>query len=340
MPQSAENVLKDLEAGRYAPVYFLQGEEPYFIDKIAGFIEKNALSEAEKGFNQMVMYGKDVDITAILNNARRYPMMAERQVVIVKEAKDIQDLNRQEGQTMLENYVKNPSPSTVLVFCHKYKTLDGRKALPKVLDKHAILVTTKKLYDNQVPDWINTYVMSKGFTIERKAAFMLTEFIGNDLERLANEIDKVLINFQEKIQLDAALIQKYVGISKEYNVFELQKALTVRDVLKANKIVQYFESNPKNHPVIPMIAMLFSFYSKLLLIHHSGERSEGGVAKLLKINPFFAKEYLLALQKYSLPVVIRNINFLRQADLQSKGVDSGGMTEGQLLKELVFKLMH
>ena len=340
MPQSAEKVLKDLEAGRYAPVYFLQGEEPYFIDRISGFIEKNALSEAEKGFNQMVMYGKDVDITAILNNARRYPMMAERQVVIVKEAKDIPDLNRQEGQALLESYIKNPSPSTVLVFCHKYKTLDGRKALPKILDKHAILVTTKKLYDNQVPDWINTYVLSKGFTIERKAAFMLTEFIGNDLERLANEIDKVLINFQEKIQLDAALIQKYVGISKEYNVFELQKALTVRDVVKANKIVQYFESNPKNHPVIPMVAMLFGFYSKLLLIHHSGERSEGGVAKLLKINPFFAKEYLLALQKYSLPVVIRNISFLRQADLQSKGVDSGGMTDGQLLKELVFKLMH
>ena len=340
MAQTADSVLKDLKAGRYAPVYFLQGDEPYFIDKIAGYIEKNALSESEKGFNQMVMYGKDVDVTAILNNARRYPMMSERQVVIVKEAKDIQDINRQEAQTMLENYVKKPLPSTVLVICHKYKTLDGRKSLTKTLDKHAVFVTTKKLYDNQVPDWITGYVTELGFTIDRKAAFMLTEFIGNDLERLSNEIDKVVINFQEKIQIDAALIQKYVGISKEYNVFELQKALAVRDVVKANRIVQYFEANPKNHPVIPMIAMLFNYFSRLLLIHHSGERSEGGVAKLLKINPFFAKEYLLALQNYNLPTVIRNISFLRQADLQSKGIDSGGMTEGQLLKELVFKLLH
>jgi DNA polymerase-3 subunit delta len=340
MAQTAESVLKDLKAGRYAPVYFLQGDEPYFIDQLSAYIEKHALTEAEEGFNQVVMYGKDADVTAILNNARRYPMMAERQVVIVKEAKDIQDLNKQEGQAILENYVKNPMPSTVLVFCHKYKTLDGRKALTKTLDKHAVLVTTKKLYDNQIPDWISTYVTSTGFTIDRKAAFMLTEYIGNDLERLTNEIQKVLINFEEKIQIDAALIQKYVGISKEYNVFELQKALAVHDVLKANRIVQYFESNPKNHPVIPVIAMLFSFYSRLLLIHHSGERSDAGVARLLKINPFFAKEYLVAMQKYSLPVVIRNIGFLRQADLQSKGIDSGGMTEGQLLKELVFKLMH
>lgn len=340
MAQTADNVLKDLKAGRYAPVYFLQGDEPYFIDKIAGYIEKHALSEAEKGFNQMVMYGKDVDMAAVLNNARRFPMMADRQVVIVKEAKDIQDLNKQDGQTMLENYIKNPQPSTVLVFCHKYKTLDGRKSIAKLLDKHAIFVSTKKLYDNQVPDWISQYVADTGFTIERKAAFMLSEYIGNDLERLANEIDKVLINFQEKVQIDASLIQKYVGISKEYNVFELQKALSVRDVVKANRIVQYFESNAKNHPVIPMIAMLFGFYSKLLLIHHSGERSEAGVAKLLKVHPFFAKEYMIAVQHYSFPLVIRNISFLRKADLQSKGIDSGSLTEGQLLKELIFKLIH
>lgn len=340
MAQTADSVLKELKAGRYAPVYFLQGDEPFFIDKIAGYIEKHALSETEKGFNQMVMYGKDVDMAAVLNNARRFPMMADRQVVIVKEAKDIQDLNKQDGQTMLENYVKNPQPSTVLVFCHKYKTLDGRKSITKMLDKHAVFVSTKKLYDNQVPEWISQYVADTGFTIERKAAFMLSEYIGNDLERLANEIDKVLINFQEKVQIDASLIQKYVGISKEYNVFELQKALSVRDVVKANRIVQYFESNARNHPVIPMIAMLFGFYSKLLLIHHSGERSESGVAKLLKVHPFFAKEYMIAVQNYSFPLVIRNIGFLRKADLQSKGIDSGSLTEGQLLKELVFKLIH
>jgi DNA polymerase-3 subunit delta len=337
---SPESVLQEIKAGRLAPVYFLQGDEPYYIDQIADYIEKNVLNETEKGFNQMVLYGKDAPMAIILNQARRFPMMSERQVVIVKEAQDIPDLGREEGKKLIESYVKNPLPSTILVFCHKYKTLDGRSALAKVIDKHAVLINTKKLYDNQLPDWIEQYVKSTGNAIDSKAAFMLAEYIGNDLARLANEVQKLLLNFKEKVTIDSALIQKYVGVSKEYNTFELQKALAIRDVVKANQIILYFEGNPKNNPVILVIAFLFSYYSKLLLLHHQQAYQEAAVAKVLGLHPFVAKEYLPALRNYPPHKVIENIGWIQQADLQSKGVVGGSMSDGQILKELVFRLMH
>ena len=340
MAISAESILSDLKKNKYAPVYFLQGEEPYFIDLISDYIEANALSESEKGFNQVVMYGKDAEVNKILTNARRYPMMAERQVVIVKEAQEIPDINKEEGQALLESYLKNPLPSTILVFAHKYKTLDGRKSLAKTVKDKAVLLTTKKLYDSAVPDWISNYVKSRGFGIDIKATQMLTDFIGNNLSSLTNEINKILINFKEKTTIDAAMVQKFVGISKEYNVFELQRALGTRDVVKANQIVNYFEANPKSNPIIPVIALLFSFYSKLLLVHHAKDKSEKGIAAALKLNPYFVKEYLLAARNYPIHKVIDNIHHVKKADLQSKGIDSPSMAEGQILRELVFKLMH
>ncbi len=340
MAISAESILSDLKKNKYAPVYFLQGEEPYFIDLISDYVEANALSESEKGFNQVVMYGKDAEVNKILTNARRYPMMAERQVVIVKEAQEIPDINKEEGQALLESYLKNPLPSTILVFAHKYKTLDGRKSLAKTVKDKAVLLTTKKLYDNAVPDWISNYVKSRGFGIDIKATQMLTDFIGNNLSSLTNEINKILINFKEKTTIDAAMVQKFVGISKEYNVFELQRALGTRDVVKANQIVNYFEANPKSNPIIPVIALLFSFYSKLLLVHHAKDKSEKGIAAALKLNPYFVKEYLLAARNYPIHKVIDNIHHVKKADLQSKGIDSPSMAEGQILRELVFKLMH
>jgi DNA polymerase-3 subunit delta len=341
MAVTAEQVLQDLKAGKYAPVYFLQGDEPYYIDQIVNHIENKLLSETEKGFNQMVMYGKDVEISAVLNNARRFPMMGERQVVIVKEAKDISDLGKKEAQQMLEAYVKNPLPSTVLVFAHKYKTLDGRSSLAKTLDKHALLVTTKKLYDNQLPDWVSNYVKEQGHAVDRKAATMLAEHVGNDLERLTNEIQKILINFSgEKVQIDDSMVQRYVGISKDYNVFELQKALAIRDVVKAQRIVQYFEANVRNNPIIPIIALLYSYFSKLLVIHHGGDYSEGAVASKLRIKPFVTREYLVACRNYPPAKVVANIHHLHKADLQAKGIDAGAMTEGQILRELIFRLMH
>ena len=340
MPQKPEIVLENLTKNQYAPVYFLQGEEPYFIDLISNYIEHNALQESEKGFNQVIMYGKDSNMSGVITNAKRYPMMSERQVVLVKEAQEMGEWNKQEGQKLLENYITNPLPSTILVFCYKYKTLDGRKSLSKSIDKYAVLVTTKKLYDNQVPSWISNFVKSRGHTIQPKSAQLLADHTGNNLERLSNEINKVLINLEEHVEINAGHIQKYVGISKEYNVFELQRALTVRDAFKAQQIVNYFAANPRSNPIIPVIAILYGFFAKLLLIHASKDRSERHLASQLHIRPFFVKEYLTAWSNYSLPQVLQNIHHIKQADLKSKGVDAVNLGSGAILKELVFRLLQ
>lgn len=340
MVQTPEHVIAALKKGNYAPVYFLQGDEAYYIDLISDYIEANALSESEKGFNQTVIYGKDHQVSQVITNAKRFPMMSQRQVVIVKEAQDLSDLNKEMGQKLLLDYIQNPLASTILVFCHKYKSIDKRKALGKALDKHTVFVQTKKPYDNQIPAWISSYVSSKGNGIKPKATQMLADFIGNNLERLANEVDKILINFNEKVEIDEMMVQKYVGISKDFNVFELQKALQAKDVLKANRIVNYFESNPKRNPIIPIIAVLFSFYSKLLVAHHSKDKSERGLASVLKVNPYFVKDYIMALRHYPLMKVVDNIQYIREVDLKSKGVGNASASEGQLLRELVFKLLH
>lgn len=340
MAVTPESVLKDLKSKKYAPVYFLQGDETYYIDMISGYIEKHVLTEGEKGFNQTILYGRDVAMNVVLTNARRFPMMSEKQVVIVKEAQAITDINKEAGQKLLTDYIQNPVPSTILVFCHKNKTLDKRKSLGKLIEKHAVAITTKKLYDNQVPAWVESYLKSKGFGANAKAVQMLADSIGNDLERLANEIDKMLINFKEKVQIDEAIVQRYVGISKDYNVFELQKALMTKDVIKANKIVNYFEANAKKNPIIPIVAILFSFYSKLLMAFHAKDKSERNLASVLKVSPYFVKDYIYAMKNYSPGQIVNNIHHIKQADLKSKGVDNISATDGQILKELVFKLLH
>ena len=340
MAASPETVLKDLKQNKYAPVYFLDGDEPYYIDLIANYIEQHALNEADKGFNQIVMYGKDAQVNQVVSNARRFPMMAERQVVLVKEAQELQDLGKADAQKLLESYVQNPLPSTILVLCHKHKNFDKRKALYKAFGKNGVVISTKKLYDNQVPNWIEQYVKGEGHDISPKAVQMLNEYIGNNLERLVNEIKKILINFEGTVTIDDGHVQKYVGVSKEYNVFELQKAISFKDVVKANTIITYFAANPKDHPIIPMIALLYGYFSKLLIVHHSKDKSDKGIAAQLKINPYFVKEYIAASRNYSLGKVVNVIHYLRQADLQSKGVDSGSATGGEIMKELIFKILH
>jgi DNA polymerase-3 subunit delta len=339
MAVSPEIVLKDLQTRKFHPVYFLQGDEPFYIDKIADFIEKNALSDAEKGFNQVVCYGKDVTVGNILNQARRFPMMADKTVVIVKEAQEIQDLGKEDVQTLLEKYVMQPLTSTLLVFCHKHKSLDGRKALAKTLNQFAVFVESKKLYDNKLPDWIMAYARENQITIQPDAAQLMTDFIGNDLSRLANEIDKLLLNLKDKKSISVDIVQQYVGISKEYNPFELQKALVRRDILKANQIINYFASNLKQHPIIPLIALLFGFFTKVLLVHKSADKSEASLAKLLGVNPFFVKDYIQAAQSYPIDKTVLIIHYLHQADLQSKGIDTT-LAEDAILKELIFKILH
>jgi DNA polymerase III subunit delta len=337
---TADEILVKLKNKQYAPIYFLQGEEPYYIDLIADYIEANVLSESEKGFNQVVMYGKDADVATILLQAKRYPMMAERQVVIVKEAQATVDIDKESGIKQLETYFQNPLPSTVLVFCYKHKVLDGRKAFAKTVNKHAVLLTTKKLYDNQVHGWINSYLKSKGLQINPKATMLLSEYIGADISRLANEIEKLSINLKEGQTITEQMVQENVGISKDYNIFELQTALINQDVLKANRIVNYFEANPKNNPLIPNITLLFSFFAKLLGLHAAPDKSESAINRSLGNRSFLVKEYLQAMRVFHYARTVQIIGFIRQADLQSKGIEGGNMSDGEILRELVFKILH
>lgn len=340
MASKAEDVLKDLKAGKYTPVYFLQGEEPFFIDQISDYIEANALQPHDRGFNQLVVYGKDVSMMDILNNARRFPMMSDRQVVIVKEAQNILNLGRDEVDNQLINYLKNPLPSTILVFAHKYKSLDGRKQLSKELDKAAVFVKSEKIKDHLLPGWIEVYVKAKGHSIDNPTAVFLAEAIGNNLEVISNEVDKIIINFSNPSAITKELIQKYVGINKEYNNFELTKAIGVRDALKVNKIIEYFSQNPKNHPIIPIVALIFSYFQKIALLHQNKSASETELARILGINPYFIKEYKIAANNYRLGKVIDCFSHIREADLRSKGVDASGWEDKEILRELLFKIMH
>ena len=340
MPHSPESVLKDLKAKKFAPIYFLQGDEPYFIDLITDFIEKNAIPEHERGFNQLVIYGKDSPMNVILGNARKFPMMAERQLVIVKEAQSIPDLGKEDAQKMLMNYISNPLPSTILVFAHKHKKLDGRSALKKELDKRAIFVESEKVKDWKLVEWIHGYFTELGHQLEPKAAQLLADSIGNNLEVMTNEVGKMLINFPEPTKFTTDHISKYVGINKDYNNFELSKAIGFRDVIKANQIIHYFIQNPKAHPVIPIFSLLYNYFSKIALLHRAGQLPENQLAAALGINPYGLKEYQVAARNYKLGKVIEVFAYIKEADLRFKGVDSGSMDEGEILRELVYKILH
>jgi DNA polymerase-3 subunit delta len=340
MDAQVKKIWTDLKARKYAPVYFLQGEESFYIDMISNYIETYALSDGEKGFNQVVLYGKDVTMATILTNARRFPMMAERQVVIVKEAQDIQDLNKEIGAKLLLDYLVKQVPSTILVFCHKHKTLDKRRELGKKIDQYAVMLTTKKMYDNQLPEFVNEYVSDKKISIDDRAVQVLCEYVGNDLHRLANEIDKLIISLPSGTPIGIEQVMNQVGVSKEYNIFELQKAILQRDTMMANKIVNYFESNTKKNPMIPVVAFLYSFFSKLLMATQVADKSEKGLASELKVSPYAVRDYTLALRQYPQAKIIDNIAALKDADLKLKGVNTGSADEGQIFRELVWRIMN
>jgi DNA polymerase-3 subunit delta len=338
MPASFDSIYNDLGNNSYAPFYFFQGDEPYFIDVLSDYIEQHALPEEQKGFNQMVLYGKDVKVNEVLSQARRFPMMSDRQVVLVKEAQEISDLRNKSGQQLLENYLENPVPSTILVFCHKYKNLDGRSALAKRIDQKAILFTSKKLYDNQVPHWVTQYFQNKGFDPDPKVPFMVAGFIGNDLERIAHEIDKMLINFTDPIKITPEHVEKFIGLSKEFNAFELQNAIAHNEHYKAFQITQYFAANPRNAPIIPVVAVLFSFFSKLLILHSSEDKSDKALSSKMKVNVYFLNDYKTAAGFYGLQKTLANIKRLKEADLRLKGIGSN-MKDNEILKELVYHLL-
>ena len=340
MDANVRKILSELKSRKYAPVYFLQGEETYYIDLISDYVEQNVLSESEKGFNQVVLYGKDVTMAMVLTNARRFPMMAERQVVIVKEAQEIQDLNKDTGSKLLLDYLSKQVPSTVLVFCHKHKNLDKRRELGKKIDKLAVTLTIKKGYDNQLPDFVTDYVSEKKIAIEGNAILALCEFVGNDLHRLANEIDKLIISLPKGESITQEQVINQVGVSKEYNIFELQRAILTKDSLLANKIVNYFESNTRKNPIIPIVAFLYSFFSKLLAASQASDKSDKGLVSELKLSPYAARDYTLALRQYPQQKIMDNISSLRDADLKLKGVNTGSSDEGQIFRELIWRLMN
>ena len=340
MDATVKKVLTDLKARKFAPVYFLQGEETFYIDLVSDYIESHVLSDAEKGFNQVVVYGKDVSMATILTHARRFPMMAERQVVIVKEAQDIQDLGKETGAKLLLDYLARPVPSTVLVFGHKNKSLDKRRELGKKIDQLTVCVTTKKMYDNQLPEFVLEYTNEKKIAIDDRAVQAICEFVGNDLHRLANEIDKLAISISPGESITPERVMTQVGVSKEYNIFELQKAIIQKDTLLANKIVNYYEGNTRKKPIIPVVAFLFSFFSKLLIASQAQDKSEKGLASELKVSPYAVRDYSMALRNYPLPKILENISSLKEADLKLKGVNSASVSEGQIMRELVWRLMH
>lgn len=342
-----DKILSDLKNKVYHPVYFLMGEEPFFIDAIANYIEKNVLDDPEKEFNQSVLYGGETNILQVISEAKSYPMMSNYRVVIVKEAQNLKNLipnpkaaEDEEKKHPLELYLLNPQKTTILVFCHKYKTVDMRTGFAKTLGKRAVVLKSDKMYDNKVPGWVEQFVQEKKYSMDPLARQLLVEYLGNDLSKIAMEIEKLMINLPPDTRITTDHIQKYIGISKEYNNFELQAAIGRRDVLKANRIINYFASNPKDNPLVMTIALLGGYFSKILAYHYLPDKSQNNVAAALKTNPYFVKDYVLAAGNYPAGKAMDVISLLRQYDLRSKGFDGNSNDEGELLKELVFRIIH
>jgi len=330
-----KQLIDDIQNGKIRPIYFLMGEEGYYIDRIADYIGKHVLTEEEKGFNQMTLYGKDVSIDDIISNAKRYPMMAEKQVIIVKEA---QHLARTIEQ--LASYAENPQTTTVLVICFKYKKLDKRKKLHKALkENNGIVFESKKLYENQVSEWIRKVLKGKGYAISHKAAVLLVEFLGTDLSRIHNELEKLQLVLPSHTEITPDLIEQHIGISKDYNNFELKKAIGEKDMVKATKIISYFSQNPKDNPFVVTVALLHTFFSQLLQYHGLHDHSPRNVASALRINPYFVDEIQIAAKNYPMKKASRVIASLREMDLKGKGVASANVSEADLLKELLVKIM-
>lgn len=329
---SAEKIIGDWKKGRFKPVYWLEGEEEYFIDKVVDYAEHHILNPSEASFNLSVFYGKDAAWADVVNACMRYPMFAERQVVILKEGQQMRDINK------LENYVEKPLASTVFVVSYKDKKVDGRSRFAKVLKDKGEMLSTKKLYDNQLPEWTGDLVSSKGYSIDQKALLLIVDHIGNDLSRIENEIDKLLVNLGTRKTITEDDIEKYVGVSKEYNPFELQSAIARKDVVKAMRIVNYFESNPKAAPIQLVLPALYNLFSKTYMIFGQNSNDEKAVAMNIGVNPYFVKDYLLTAKNYGPKGVENALLLLHHYNLRSIGVGDSGTSDAALMKEFVIKV--
>jgi DNA polymerase III subunit delta len=334
--RSYEQILARLKKKEYDPVYFLTGEEPYYIDLVSDYIEENVLTEADKSFNLTILYGKETDANAVMNAAKRFPMMASQQVVIVKEAQEIAKFDD------LIHYIEKPLNSTLLVLNYKYSKPDKRKKVFKSLINNSIFLESKRLYDNQVQAWITGYLSARNLSIEPKASALLTEFLGNDLSKISNEIDKLIISLGEgQKMITSSLIERNIGISKDFNIFELQRALGKRDVVAANRIINYFAENPKNHSAVGTISMLYGFFSKVLIYYWIKDKSQQNLFEQLGVkHQYFLKDYIEAARNYDANKAVKIIELLREYDLKSKGYKGTDIPDGDLLKELIFKILH
>jgi len=329
----ANSIISEWKNQIYKPVYWLEGEEEYFIDKVIAYAENNILTESEAGFNLTVFYGKDADWPSIINACRRYPMFSDKQVVLLKEAQQMRDIEK------LEAYIENPLSSTIFVVSFKEKKVDGRTRLAKLLKDKGVVLTTKKLYDNQLPEWTEELVQSKGHSISQKALRLLVDHTGNDLSRIENEIEKILINLGVRKTITEEDIENYVGVSKDFNVFEFQSALATKNLSKSIQIIQYFEANPKAAPIQLILPSLYSFFSKVFMIHGLNTRDEKTVAASLGIAPFFIKDYLKAANAYTYPEIEQFMLLLSEYNLRSIGIHNSGTPDASLLKEMVVKLI-
>lgn len=332
-----EDIIKEIKTKSYHPVYFLSGEEPYYIDIISDYFEKEALSEDLRDFNLNVVYGKDVDCAELVTLSKRFPMMSDIQVIVVKEAQNLGSLDD------LVSYIENPLTSTVLVICYKNKNVDKRTACGKLIanSSNVAFLETKKLYDNQIPEWIVKYCKSQSKEIENKASFLLVEYVGADLSRLHNELDKLFMNVNKGEKITAGHIEKYIGISKDYNVFELTNAIGKRDIVKINKIVKYFEANSKDASIYMVIGVVLNYFTALLsytFVKDKNNKAE--LAKKMGVSPFFLNDYISATKIYKPRKVVENISILREFDMKTKGVGVSGVSRGELLKEMMYKITH
>ena len=330
---TVEKLIQDWESKNFKPIYWLEGEEEFYIDKAINYAEHRILSETESSFNLSVFYGKDSTWTDVINTCRRYPMFAEQQVVILKEAQQMKDIEK------LESYVENPLSSTILVVAYKEKKLDARKKFAKLIKDRGVLLTTKKMYDNQLPEWTEELIRSKGLSISQKGLALLVDHIGNDLSRINNEIEKLSVNLGNRQQITETDIEEYIGVSKDFNVYELQNALAVKDLARAIRIIQYFEANPKAAPIQFVLPSLYGFFSKVFMVFGTTQHDDKNLATTLGVNPFFVRDYKQAAQVYSYTGVEKALLLLHQYNLRSVGINDTGTVDASLLKEMVVKLI-
>ncbi len=330
---AVEKIIADWKRKEFKPVYWLEGEEEYFIDKAIDYAEHYILNESEASFNLSIFYGRDTSWADVINACRRYPMFAERQVVLLKEAQQMRDVEK------LEGYIENPLSSTVFIVAYKDKKVDGRSKLAKLLKQKAVLITTKKIYDNQLPEWTQELLRSKQLSISPKGLALLVDHIGNDLTRIENEIEKISISLGKRKTITEEDIEEFVGVSKDFNVFELQSALARKDLAKSIRIIQYFESNPKAAPIQLILPSLYGFFSKVFMVFGAGTQDEKGIAAAIGVNSFFVKDYLQAAKMYDYQGIERVLLLLHHYNLKSIGINSTGVEDGSLLKEMVCKMI-